>query len=44
MRISPETLYRYVYVLPRGALKQTLIKGLRHERKVATEFLKRAER
>ena len=33
MRISPETLYRYVYVLPRGALKQTLIKGLRQERK-----------
>ncbi len=33
MRISPETLYQYVYVLPRGSLKQTLIKGLRQERK-----------
>lgn len=33
MRISPETLYQYVYVLPRGALKQALIKGLRQERK-----------
>lgn len=33
MRISPETLYRYVYVLPRGALKKALIKGLRQERK-----------
>lgn len=33
MRISPETLYQYVYVLPRGSLKETLIKGLRQERK-----------
>lgn len=33
MRISPETLYQYVYVLPRGSLKKTLIKGLRQERK-----------
>lgn len=33
MRISPETLYQYVYVLPRGSLKQALIKGLRQERK-----------
>jgi IS30 family transposase len=33
MRISPETLYQYVYVLPRGSLKQVLIKGLRQERK-----------
>lgn len=33
MHISPETLYQYVYVLPRGALKQALIKGLRQERK-----------
>jgi IS30 family transposase len=33
MRISPETLYQYVYVLPRGMLKKALIKGLRQERK-----------
>jgi len=33
MRISPETLYQYVYVLPRGSLKKALIKGLRQERK-----------
>ena len=32
MRISHEAIYRYIYVLPRGALKQTLIKGLRQER------------
>lgn len=33
MRISHEAIYRYVYVLPRGALKTTLIKALRQERK-----------
>jgi IS30 family transposase len=33
MRIAPETIYEYVYVLPRGELKQSLIKGLRQERK-----------
>ena len=33
MRISPEAIYEYVYVLPRGELKRTLIKGLRQERK-----------
>lgn len=32
MRISHEAIYRYIYVLPRGALKQTLIKALRQER------------
>lgn len=32
MRISPEAIYQYVYVLPRGALKRSLIKGLRQER------------
>ena len=32
MRISPEAVYRYIYVLPRGTLKTTLIKGLRQER------------
>lgn len=33
MRISHEAIYRYIYVLPRGALKQTLIKALRQEHK-----------
>lgn len=32
MRISHEAIYRYIYVLPRGTLKSTLIKGLRQER------------
>ena len=32
MRISPEAIYQFVYVLPRGSLKKTLIAGLRHER------------
>lgn len=32
MRISHEAIYQYIYVLPRGALKATLIKGLRQER------------
>jgi len=33
MRVSHETIYRYIYVLPRGSLKTTLIKALRQERK-----------
>ena len=33
MRISHEAIYRYLYVLPRGSLKQTLIKALRQEHK-----------
>ena len=33
MRISAETIYQYIYVLPRGELKATLIKGLRQENK-----------
>jgi IS30 family transposase len=33
MRISHEAIYQYIYVLPHGALKQTLIEGLRQERK-----------
>lgn len=33
MRISPETIYEYVYVLPRGALRKELISCLRQEHK-----------
>jgi IS30 family transposase len=33
MRISHEAIYQYIYVLPRGGLKQTLIRALRQERK-----------
>jgi transposase, IS30 family len=33
MRISPEAIYQYIYVLPRGELKRTLIRALRQERK-----------
>lgn len=33
MRISPETIYAYLYVLPKGALKQELLVCLRRERK-----------
>lgn len=33
MRISHEAIYRFLYVLPRGALRQTLIKALRQEHK-----------
>lgn len=32
MRISHEAIYRYIYVLPRGALKTILIRALRQER------------
>lgn len=32
MHISHEAIYRYIYVLPRGSLKQSLIDGLRQER------------
>lgn len=32
MRISHEAIYQYVYVLPRGSLKQALVQGLRQER------------
>ncbi|MGH7703229.1 MAG: IS30 family transposase [Gemmatimonadales bacterium] len=32
MQIAPETIYAYIYVLPRGNLKQLLIAGLRQER------------
>lgn len=33
MRISDEAIYQYLYVLPKGVLKKTLIAGLRQERK-----------
>ena len=33
MRISPETIYTYIYVLPRGALKKELLACLRQNRK-----------
>ena len=33
MRISHEAIYRYLYVLPRGELRRTLIKALRQEHK-----------
>lgn len=32
MRISHEAIYRYIYVLPRGSLKATLVAALRQER------------
>ncbi len=32
MHISHEAVYQYVYVLPRGELKRTLVKALRQER------------
>ncbi len=33
MRISPEAIYSYIYVLPKGALKKELLACLRRERK-----------
>ena len=33
MRISPEAIYSYIYVLPRGSLKKELISCLRQNRK-----------
>jgi IS30 family transposase len=33
MRISHESIYTYIYCLPRGELKKELMKGLRQERK-----------
>ena len=33
MRISHEAIYQYIYVLPRGGLKQMLLRALRQERK-----------
>jgi IS30 family transposase len=50
MRISHETIYRYIYVLPRGALKATLIQALgqarayRRTRKSRNELVRRGLR
>jgi IS30 family transposase len=43
MRISGETIYQYIYVLPRGELKATLIKGLRQEHKYRHKRKKKTE-
>lgn len=32
LQVSHEAIYQYIYVLPRGSLKKTLIKALRQER------------
>jgi len=32
MRISPEAIYQFIYVLPKGELKKTLLAALRQER------------
>jgi IS30 family transposase len=31
MHVSPETIYTYLYVLPKGALKKELLRGLRQD-------------
>jgi IS30 family transposase len=33
MQISPEAIYQYIYVLPRGSLKKALVAGLRRSHK-----------
>src|SRR3989338_1970055 len=33
MHISPESIYTYIYVLPKGFLKKELLRCLRHPRK-----------
>lgn len=33
MRVSPESIYTYIYILPKGSLKKELLKCLRHPRK-----------
>ena len=43
MRISHETIYQYIYVLPRGELKKTLIEGLRRKHKYRRSKKKEAQ-
>lgn len=43
MRISHEAIYQYMYVLPRGELKRTLIQALRQERAYRRSKHKRAQ-
>lgn len=33
MQISPEAIYQYIYILPRGSLKKSLVEGLRRSHK-----------
>lgn len=44
MRISDESIYRYIYVLPRGELKRMLIKALRHEHKYRRKIKNRVSK
>jgi transposase, IS30 family len=44
MRISHEAIYQYIYVLPRGELKKTLIHALRQARAYRRTKRKRPER
>lgn len=43
MRISPEAVYQYIYVLPRGELKRTLVQALRQERAYRRQRGKRSK-
>lgn len=43
MQISHETIYQYIYVLPRGSLKRTLIEGLRRKHKYRRTKKKEAQ-
>lgn len=43
MHISHETIYQYIYVLPRGELKKTLIEGLRRKHKYRRTKKKEAQ-
>ena len=44
MRISHEAIYQYIYVLPRGSLKKSLITGLRQERKYRRSKTKKSNK